>query len=51
MVHQDVKSKAEEKIFGDLKVCMIEESLIIIKLDLIMIKLYYLLKYNRRCTQ
>lgn len=43
MLPQDVKTMAEEKIFCDLKVCMIEESLIIIKLDLIMIKLYYLL--------
>lgn len=41
MVTQDVKIMAEEKIFGDLKVCMIEESLIIIKLDLIMIKLLF----------
>lgn len=47
MVPQDVKTMAEEKIFGDLKVCMIEESLIIIKLDLIMIKL----NIDRNLTQ
>lgn len=47
MVPQDVKTMAEEKIFSDLKVCMIEESLIIIKLDLIMIKL----NIDRNLTQ
>ncbi len=35
------KHMAEEKIYG----------VHVIKLDLIMIKVYYLLKYNRKCTQ
>ncbi len=43
MVPQDVKTHGRGE---DLR-CGVH----VIKLDLIMIKVYYLLKYNRKCTQ